>query len=119
MTVYLKNLENTFPNVYFWMSATAPMDVQGFHITTLSSLSWVDVGNCLQLGCSYSIWIGNITHSGVVFVKIEDTGKTKSAGKGTSGYTSHLSYCMLLYSGYNGLSRIHYWTEKFLRKIFC
>ena len=58
----------------------------------------------LQLGCSYSIQIGNITHSGGVFVKAEDTSKTKSAGKGTSGYTSHLSYCTLLYSGYNWLS---------------
>lgn len=34
----------------------------------------------------------------------EDVAKTKSAEKGTSGYSSHLSYCMLLYSGYNGHS---------------
>lgn len=90
MIVYLKSLENTFSKVYFWMSATAPTDIQGFHIATLSSLSWVGVGNCLQLGCSYSIQIGNITHRGVVFVKIEDTGKTKSVGKGTTGYGSHI-----------------------------
>lgn len=37
-------------------------------------------------------------------MKTEDTSKAKPAGKGSSGYASHLSYCTILYSGYNGLS---------------
>lgn len=57
----------------------------------------------LHLVWSYSIRICHITYS-VVFVKTEDTSKAKPAGKGSSGYAAHLSYCMLLYSGYNGLS---------------
>lgn len=39
----------------------------------------------------------------VLLVKTKDTGKTKTAEKCSTGYTSYLSCCMLIYYGYNGL----------------